>query len=34
MFKYDIGLRLFLQESLYSPKFYGNLFYKFRKIFG
>ena len=32
MSKYTTGLKTLLQESLFKPKFYGNLVYRFRKI--
>ena len=31
MSKYDVGLKLFLLQSLSEPEFYGNLVYKLRK---
>ena len=32
--KYNVGLKRLLQEGLSEPEFYGDLVYKFRKIFG
>ena len=32
--KYNVGLKGLLLEGLSEPEFYGNLVYKFRKIFG
>ena len=34
MTKYNVGLKTLLQQSLSEPEFYGDLVYKFRKIFG
>ena len=34
MSKYNIGLKLRLQESLSEPEFYGDLVYNFTKIIG
>ena len=34
MSKYNVGLRTLLLQGLSEPEFYGDLVYKFRKIFG
>ena len=34
MSKYNAGLKTFLLKGLSKPKFYGDLVYKFRIIFG
>ena len=34
MSKYNIGLKILLQEGLSESEFYGNLVFKFRKIVG
>ena len=34
MSKYNVGLKTLLPEGLSEPEFYGDLVYKFRKIFG
>ena len=34
MSKYNVGLKTFFLRGLSVPKFYGDLVYKFRKIFG
>ena len=32
--KYNVGLKTLLLQGLSEPEFYGDLVYKFRKIFG
>ena len=32
--KYIIGLKTLLQQGISEPIFYGNLVYKFKRIFG
>ena len=32
--KYNVGLKTLLQQGLSEPEFFGDLVYKFRKIFG
>ena len=34
MSKYNVGLKTLLLQGLSEPEFYGDLVYKFRKIFG
>ena len=34
VFKYNVGLKTLLLQGLSEPEFYGDLVYKFRKIFG
>ena len=34
MFKYNVGLKTFLQEDMPTPEFYEDLFYKFIKYVG
>ena len=32
--KYNFGLKIFLQQGISEPEFYGDLVYRFRKIVG
>ena len=32
--KFDVGLKTFLREGVSEPEFYGDLFYKFKKLIG
>ena len=34
MSKYNVGLKTLLLQGFSEPEFYGDLVYKFRKIFG
>ena len=32
--KYNVGLKSLLQQEISEPAFYGDLFYKFKRIVG